>query len=116
MTANARTTDGRRQRRADSRERLYDAALGLLEYNRFGDLSITEICEEAGVGRATFFRIYGSKAGLLLEFNRRLALRAKTRLDRENPPTTRTRLSVIGEEIANAWSEVSREATQIATE
>lgn len=32
-----------------------------------------DICVRAQVGRATFFRCYGSKAGLLAEFNRRLA-------------------------------------------
>ena len=32
-----------------------------------------DICVRAQVGRATFFRFYGTKAGLLAEFNRRLA-------------------------------------------
>lgn len=108
--------DGRRLRRLDSRDRLYEAALSLLETCSFDDLSIDDICKEAGVGRATFFRVYKTKAGLLLEFNRRLAARAARRLETQDWKNAREALFVIGEEITNAWNEVGSETTSIAVD
>ena len=39
----------------------------------FGAVTIAEICEEADVGRGTFFLHFPSKAALLYEFNQRVA-------------------------------------------
>ena len=68
----------RKKRR--TRERLYDAALQLFAERRYEDVTVDEICDRAEVGRATFFRFFGSKAGLLVEFNHRLAGRIGGRL------------------------------------
>lgn len=116
MSSSLEIQDGRRLRRADSRLRIYDAAMLLLETHGFDDLSIDDICREAGVGRATFFRIYKTKAALLLEFNRRLALRAAARPEVLENTNARDALFAIGEEIAGAWSEVSPSATALAVE
>ena len=107
VTDDSDIQDGRRLRRANSRERLYDAAMALLETQDFDDLSVDEICRQAGAGRATFFRIYGGKTGLILEFNRRLAARAAARLDALGKASARDSLFAIGDEIALAWQEVS---------
>lgn len=116
MSTTSKPKDGRHLRRADSRQRIYEAALALLDTRSFDDLSIDDICKEAGVGRATYFRIYKTKPGLLLEFNRRLAMRAKSRLEELGEASAREALFVIGEEITTAWSEVSPTTTSLVVE
>ena len=65
--------DGRSRRRERNAAQLYDAASDLLASRSFDELTVEDICAHAGIGRATFFRIFATKAGLLREFNRRLA-------------------------------------------
>ncbi len=96
-------TDGRALRRYDNTRRLYDAADELLATTGFDELSVEEICERAGVGRATFFRIYGTKAGLLREFNRRLANDAECRLEALGLADARAALGQIADAIVDAW-------------
>ena len=95
--------DGRSMRRQDNAQRLYDAADELLTSTGFDDVSVDEICERAGVGRATFFRIYGSKSGLLREFNRRLADDAERRLDALGAADVRAALGQVADAIVDAW-------------
>ena len=67
---------GRRERRKQqTRDDLYEAALELFAERRYDEVSVEDICERAEVGRATFFRFYGNKAGLLIEHNRRIVRR-----------------------------------------
>jgi len=54
-------------RKAQSREYLLEAQLRLLEHKAFDDISISELCETAGVSRQTFYRLYGRKEDILLE-------------------------------------------------
>ncbi|HEL1906873.1 TPA: TetR/AcrR family transcriptional regulator [Streptococcus suis] len=41
---------------------LADALIQLMFYKAYEDIKINEICETAGIGRATFYRHFGSKA------------------------------------------------------
>ncbi len=96
-------TDGRALRRHDSACRLYDAADELLASTGFDELNVDEICERADVGRATFFRIFGTKAGLLREFNRRLADDAERRLGAAGTVDVRASLGMVADAIVDAW-------------
>jgi len=69
----------------------------------YADVTVEEICERAEVGRATFFRFYGSKAGLLKEFSQRLTDRIAQRLDGLPDVTATEQLWVVQDEIATAW-------------
>ena len=91
----------RKKRR--TRERLYDAALQLFAERRYEDVTVDEICDRAEVGRATFFRFFGSKAGLLVEFNHRLAGRIGGRLSDAPDDKPTAELWMVQEEIAAAW-------------
>ena len=42
-------------------EHITDAVLKLMKSNDFADISISQICQEAGVGRASFYRNFESK-------------------------------------------------------
>jgi AcrR family transcriptional regulator len=95
--------DGRVRRRERNAARIYDAADLLLATQSFDDVTIEQICERAGVGKATFFRIYESKAGLLREFNRRLALDAAERISRAGNTDVRTTLGLVRAAIVDAW-------------
>ncbi len=108
--------DGRSQRRLDNRARIYDAALRLLRRRAYHDLTVDEICDAAGVGRATFFRIFESKAGLLREFNRRLTARIVERLDAETPADTAEALGIVVDEIAETWTRAGPGAAEMALE
>ena len=57
-------TDARMRR---TRKALQAAMLSLLERKHFDQVTIREIAAEAGIGYATFFRHYSSKAALLEE-------------------------------------------------
>ncbi|MGM9602740.1 MAG: TetR/AcrR family transcriptional regulator, partial [Faecousia sp.] len=46
-------------------EHITDALLKLMQSNDFKDISISQICEEAGVGRASFYRNFESKEAVI---------------------------------------------------
>ena len=108
--------DGRNQRRAKNAERIYDAAMDLFKSRPYDDVSVDAICQAAGVGRATFFRIFEGKAGLLKEFNRRLVIEVEKRLDRQDECDIKAVLTVIGDAIADAWSQSTPGATEMMIE
>jgi AcrR family transcriptional regulator len=64
----------RRDRKKErTRREIYEAAMQLFARSGFGAVTIADICEEADVGRGTFFLHFPSKAALLYEFNQRVA-------------------------------------------
>jgi AcrR family transcriptional regulator len=64
----------RRERKKErTRREIYDAAMHLFARSGFGAVTITEICEQADVGRGTFFLHFATKAALLYEFNEQVA-------------------------------------------
>jgi AcrR family transcriptional regulator len=70
------TTDApsRRDRKKErTRREIYEAAMRLFARSGFEAVTIADICEEADVGRGTFFLHFPSKAALLYEFNQRVA-------------------------------------------
>jgi AcrR family transcriptional regulator len=95
--------DGRTRRRERNAMRLYDAANVLLAAQSFEELTVEQICDRAGVGKATFFRIFESKAGLLREFNRRLAQDAADRIASSGCTDVRTTLGHVRAAIVDAW-------------
>ena len=86
----------------------------LLARRSYDDISVEEICAAAGVGRATFFRVYQTKADLLLEFNRRLAERVQARLEAGRPERVADALRLVGEEIADTWTQTVPGAASLA--
>lgn len=64
----------RRDRKKErTRREIYEASMRLFAKAGFQAVTIAEICEEADVGRGTFFLHFPSKAALLYEFNERVA-------------------------------------------
>lgn len=98
--------DQRTRKRADTRAALYDAAIKLLVHLDYDDLTVEQICHEAGIGRATFFRHFDGKSGLIREFNQRLAERAEQKLeDLGVGGSAGDQLGVVQECVAEAWLE-----------
>ncbi|MBE3199958.1 MULTISPECIES: TetR/AcrR family transcriptional regulator [Parafrankia] len=102
MTA-AEAMDGRVRRRERNAALLYDAAAELLATRSLDEISVEEICRRAGVGRATFFRIFETKEGLLREFNRRLTADAAARIDAAGDIDLRAALGHVRDAIIEAW-------------
>ena len=106
----------RERKKQRVREEIYNAALGLLAEQPYDKVSVDDICARAQVGRATFFRCYGTKAGLLAEFNRRLAELARTAIaDRDAiadrtatgscaPPSAADHLRLVQGTLAAYWA------------
>jgi AcrR family transcriptional regulator len=90
----------KKQRTADD---LFDAALSLFAARGYDEVTVEEICELAEVSRATFFRYYKTKAGLVAEFNHRLADRVAARIARLKEPTATEQLFAMQDELADAW-------------
>lgn len=64
----------RRDRKKErTRREIYEAAMRLFARRGFGAVTIADICEEADVGRGTFFLHFPTKSALLYEFNQRVA-------------------------------------------
>ncbi len=60
---------GRRERhRAETRQRLYRAALGLFAERGFLETTVEDITEAADVGKGTFFNYFPTKEHILAEF------------------------------------------------
>lgn len=63
----------RRDRKKErTRREIYEAGMRLFARHGFDAATISDICEEADVGRGTFFLHFPSKAALLYEFNQRV--------------------------------------------
>ncbi|MGH9139282.1 MAG: TetR/AcrR family transcriptional regulator [Acidimicrobiales bacterium] len=93
----------RERKKRRTAEELYDAALELFTDRPYAEVTVEEICERAEVGRATFFRFYGSKAGLLTEFNRRLAGSIAERIESDPASSATDQLWIVQDEIARTW-------------
>lgn len=89
-------------RREDRQAALFDAAMGLFEARGFDAVSVEEICAHAGVGRATFFRLFGGKTGLIEEANRRTAQSVRDGVAAENARGCEA-LRLMGSTISAAW-------------
>lgn len=83
---------------------IYDAALALFDDAGFDETTVEEITARAGVGRATFFRHFDTKAGLLRVHNRRLVAVARGRLADVGPAPFGTRLRAVAGAIHDAWA------------
>ena len=89
------------------REAIYDAALELFAERPYDEVTVEEICERADVGRATFFRSYGSKAGLLVELNARLGRRIAARLADHPADSAIEQLWAVQDEVTRTWSDAA---------
>lgn len=94
----------RERKRARTRAAIFEAAMELFEERAYAEVTVEDICERAEIGRATFFRFYGAKGALLLEFNRRLADRVRGEVDAD-PGSVPQRLRTVAAVVAGAWAD-----------
>jgi len=106
----------RERKKRRTRDHLYDVALELFADRPYAEVTVDEICERAEVGRATFFRFYGSKAGLLLEFNRRLAEAVAARMEKGGTATATEDLWLVQDEVALTWGSSGPAMRELARE
>lgn len=55
----------RQRRKQETRARLYEAALALIEAKGYESVSVAEICDAAGTAKGTFFNYFQSKADVI---------------------------------------------------
>jgi AcrR family transcriptional regulator len=68
LSSPASPSDRRQRRSADTRERLFRAALDLFTQKGFVETTVEDITEAADVGKGTFFNYFPSKDHILLAF------------------------------------------------
>ena len=83
--------EGKRKPR-DVRERnklrthndIYKSAVELFNSRGYEDVTVDDICDHSGVSKATFFRYFRNKFGLVDEFNHRMATKIDAAVDIEH--------------------------------
>jgi AcrR family transcriptional regulator len=93
----------RDSKRLRTQQVLYDTAVELIAEHGYDHVTVEDICDAAAVARATFFRYFGTKAGLMLEFDRRIARDIEATLARQTLDTVQ-QLEVVQAAMASAWS------------
>lgn len=73
----------RERNRLRTHDDIYEAAMALFLERGYEEVTIDDICEAAGISKATFFRYYGNKFGLVDEFNQRIATKIVDAVDVE---------------------------------
>ena len=53
-------------------EHITEAMLKLMKNTNFNDISISQVCEEAGVGRASFYRNFENKEAVISRYLKKL--------------------------------------------
>jgi len=97
-----RPEGSRRLRKKErTRREIYEAAMRLFSRHGFEAATISDICEEADVGRGTFFLHFPSKAALLYEFNQRTAEEFRATLGEPRAPA-RDELCALVDHISSA--------------
>src|SRR3981189_2964925 len=66
--SNPPVTSRRERRSAETRERLFRAALDLFARKGFAETTVEDITEAADVGKGTFFNYFPSKDHILIAF------------------------------------------------
>ena len=93
---------GRRERnRAQTRDRLYRAALRLFAERGFLETTVEDITESADVGKGTFFNYFPTKEHILAEFGGQRTAAVERALEKAKS-TKGSVLEVIGDLAANA--------------
>lgn len=91
----------REKNRLETRQELIGAAVGLIRERGFDQVSVEDICEQAGVSRATFFNYFPQKEMLLTEMaaERLGQMRAFMAAQREwqEPPSVEGLIELFGE-------------------
>ncbi len=71
----------RSRKKEQTRRGIFSAAMTLFSTSDYDTVTIEDICERADVAKATFFLHFPNKAALLIEFNERLTVDLKQRLE-----------------------------------
>jgi AcrR family transcriptional regulator len=103
LRKNGEVPDLRDRKRLRTQASLYECAVELIAAKGYENVSVDEICQRAEVGRATFFRYFGTKAGLMIEFERRIAADIADRISAPDM-SLEDKLDAVGRGIAGAWS------------
>ena len=76
----SKTTSKRELNKQAMRGKIYEVAMALFKEEGFAAVTVAQICENAGVARATFFAYFPQKSALILEFGNRIAQEARQEL------------------------------------
>jgi AcrR family transcriptional regulator len=81
----------------------------------YQEVTIDDICEAAGISKATFFRYFGNKFGLVDEFNQRIAAKIGAALDLESMSASDA-LRKATDTLYEAWLQSASQMRNLAQE
>ena len=114
-TEKARLPGARERNRVRIHDDIYDAALSLFNERGYAGVTVDDICAAAGVSKATFFRYFDSKYGLVDEFNQRMSQRIDNSIDLERMSATEC-IRTATETVYQEWTHSAPQMRALARE
>src|SRR5918998_4402942 len=74
-------TSGRARSQQERSAHIEQVALELFRSRGFDHVTVEDVCAEAGVGPATFYRHFGTKEGVVFSYQESFAAAVRTALD-----------------------------------
>jgi AcrR family transcriptional regulator len=105
----------RERKRLRTQQHMYDVAVEMIIEHGYVNVTVDDICDRAEVARATFFRYFGSKAGLLLEFDRRIEEKITQQLEAQDLSAPEA-LHVIQRTMTDAWAKAHPNLHDLGTD
>lgn len=112
---NVRLPGARERNRVRIHDDIYEAALSLINERGYAGVTVDDICAAAGVSKATFFRYFDSKYGLVDEFNQRMSQRIDSSIDLERMSATEC-IRTATETVYQEWSHSAPQMRALARE
>src|SRR5919107_5778945 len=88
-------TSGPARSRAEGSRHIEQVALELFGRRGFDQVTVEDVCAEAGVGPATFYRHFGTKEGVVFSYRESFATALRTALDAAGPLPEQARLGEV---------------------
>jgi AcrR family transcriptional regulator len=88
-------TSGRVRAQQERRAHIEQVALELFRSRGFDHVTVEEVCAEAGVGAATFYRHFGTKEGVVFSYRESLVTALQTALDAADAIPEQARLEAV---------------------
>lgn len=98
-------TKRRGRKKRETAHRIFRSAIDLMQQDGFDGVSIEQICERAGIARATFFQHFASKAALLSVLSDIICQKLDDELASEDL-SPESRLRVIAEHLERLINEI----------
>jgi len=107
--------DVRERNKLRTHNDIYQSAVELFNSRGYEDVTVNDICDQSGVSKATFFRYFGNKFGLVDEFNHRMATKIDAEVNLEHMSSTEC-IRIATDVIYDEWLHSAPQLRSLALE